>query len=202
LRYTLDGSDPTEVSPLLASPLTLQQSATVKARGYASETMPSFTASKSFVILHRKPAVTSAHPSPGLTYEYYEARWRRLPDFSTVSAAGSGILRSVTLDSIQHRKEFWGTRIRGYIQIPESGFYQFILASDDGSRLIIDGERSVNNDGRHAIEEKYGYEILSAGLHTIEIQYFQADGGDGFRLEVVVPGGKRIQVPESWLWHE
>ncbi len=48
IRYTLDGTEPTEQSPLYAKPLVLTATTTVKARVYAPGLPPSFTATRKF----------------------------------------------------------------------------------------------------------------------------------------------------------
>lgn len=48
IRYTLDGSDPTESSPLYSAPVMLTTTTVVKARVFAKEMPPSFTATRKF----------------------------------------------------------------------------------------------------------------------------------------------------------
>lgn len=48
IRYTLDGSDPTETSPLYKGPITLTTTTVVKARAFGKGVPPSFTATRKF----------------------------------------------------------------------------------------------------------------------------------------------------------
>lgn len=48
VRYTLDGSEPTETSPLYTAPLTLTTTTVVKARAFQPGMPPSFTATRKF----------------------------------------------------------------------------------------------------------------------------------------------------------
>lgn len=48
IHYTLDGSDPTESSPLYTAPVTLTTTTVVKARVFSKEMPPSFTATRKF----------------------------------------------------------------------------------------------------------------------------------------------------------
>ena len=52
IRYTLDGSEPTETSALYDKPLTLTTTTVVKARVFAKEMPPSFTATRKFSYDH------------------------------------------------------------------------------------------------------------------------------------------------------
>jgi hypothetical protein len=75
------------------------------------------------------------------------------------------------------------TRWTGVLRIPKDGKYVLYTISDDGSRVLLDGARAVDNPGLHGMEEKDS-EILNlkAGDHEIEVQYFQNDGGAGCKL--------------------
>lgn len=48
IRYTLDGSEPTEASPLYTKPFSIVATTVVKARVYARDCQPSFTATRKF----------------------------------------------------------------------------------------------------------------------------------------------------------
>jgi hypothetical protein len=71
----------------------------------------------------------------------------------------------------------------GNLFVPITGPWTFYLTSDDGSRLYIDGDNIVDNDGYHGMQEKQGTIILSRGMHTIEVSFFQGGGGAGLTLE-------------------
>lgn len=62
----------------------------------------------------------------------------------------------------------------GRFEIKNSGLYEFLLQSDDGSRLWIDSTEVINRDGlRQFREMKQGKIQLSAGFHHIKVWYFQ-----------------------------
>jgi autotransporter-associated beta strand protein len=64
-------------------------------------------------------------------------------------------------------------RWTGWINIPTSGNVDFYTGSDDGSRLFIDGNLVVDNNGFHGWNFLGGSINLTAGLHQIDIEYFQ-----------------------------
>jgi len=51
----------------------------------------------------------------------------------------------------------------------------------------------VNNDGPHAPAEISGQRALAKGLHPIEVQYFDYNGGL-LQLNVYDPSGKKMDV--------
>jgi len=62
-----------------------------------------------------------------------------------------------------------------------SDAYEFILGSDDGSRLIIDGEGELEVNGIHPFKTVTKKLRLEKGTHTIQLQYFEASGGENWR---------------------
>lgn len=78
-----------------------------------------------------------------------------------------------------------------------AGQHGFGLESDDGSRLVIDGQPVVDNGGSHGRKRVDGALFLSAGWHDIEVDYFQGVGdanltllhGDPDKPLVVCPRG-------------
>lgn len=62
----------------------------------------------------------------------------------------------------------------GNFEVKDSTEYQFGLKSDDGSRLWIDDKEVIDNDGIHQFNvPKTGNIVLSKGIHSIKVWYFQ-----------------------------
>ncbi len=80
-------------------------------------------------------------------------------------------------------------RWMGKLTAPKSGEYTLCLASDDGSRLFLDGDLCVDNWGEHPYMEKKSTVKLVAGReYDIRLEYFEKDGGAVVRLQWRVPG--------------
>jgi len=76
-----------------------------------------------------------------------------------------------------------------------------LLQSDDGSKLYIGGKPVVSNDGVHdARGTKSGAVELKAGLHPIEVGYFDCTGGEALKVFCEGPGLKRQPVPDTMLY--
>ena len=125
----------------------------------------------------------------GLAYEYFEGSWNNLPDFDTLTPVKEGITNRISLRE-RNRNNNFGFRYRAKINIPVDGKYYFYTISDDGSRLSIDNEVVVDNDGLHRFRIRRGVIELAAGYHDIEIEYFDKHGRE--RL-MVVWGGKGVR---------
>ena len=202
IRYTLDGSEPTESSPRYEGPFLLTRAATIKSRTFGTHANESYVSSASLVVLHRLPSVKRHGNAPGLALDYFEGAWDALPEFASLKAAKTGTVTNLGFDEFKHRDEYWAAAFRGYITVPVSGLYTFFLTSDDGSRLLIDGTAVVDNDGPHGAREREGYALLDAGAHQLQLSYFQGTGGKALSVEVTSPGIHRQSVPASWLTHD
>ncbi|MGE5177203.1 MAG: PA14 domain-containing protein [Hyphomicrobiales bacterium] len=90
-------------------------------------------------------------------------------------------------------------RCTGIITIPQSATYTFYLTCDDGGILTIDGSVVVNNDGIHTMQERSGSVSLSAGTHSVQVDYYDATGPAGLKLEIQGGSLSRMEVPAS-MW--
>ena len=144
------------------------------------------------------PASALFQPMPGVRYDYYEGNWNALPNFDALTPAKSGEVASFTLAPRQ-RDDLFALRFRATLRTPLVGSYTFFTASDDGSRLLIDGNLIVNNDGLHANQEQQGTVTLAAGVHDIEVQYFEQTGDQMLQVSYSGPNLPRQIIPESVL---
>jgi hypothetical protein len=96
---------------------------------------------------------------------------------------------------LRKQDENFALAFDGVVSVPEDGIYTLTLTSDDGSRLYVDEHLVVDNDGLHGMEPKSGIAPLKAGYHRIRVEYFNADGGRGLKLEWKGPGIEPGEVP-------
>jgi 3-keto-disaccharide hydrolase/PA14 domain/Carbohydrate binding module (family 35) len=89
------------------------------------------------------------------------------------------------------------THAIGNIDIAAEGSYAFRLTSDDGSRLYIDGQLVIDHDGLHGEEPKDGTVALTAGYHSLRVEFFEAGGGQVLRLAWQPPGAADFAVVPS-----
>jgi len=139
----------------------------------------------------------AALPLPNVAYEYYEIEFTPpllLPEFDELTPDKTGYVEDFNLTQKQ-RNDHYAFRFRSTLQVPVEGTYTFFIASDDGSRILLDGEMIVDHDGAHGFEaaERTATLELSAGEHAIEVQYFEATGGDA--LEVAWEGPQFAKQP-------
>jgi hypothetical protein len=128
----------------------------------------------------------------GLVYHIKRNRMQ-LPDFEKLKPAGPPIYTSSLnlppqnflegFPGVTKRNEWFAIDYSGKFWIADPGFYTFSLLSDDGSKLYIDDQLVIDNDGVHAPLEKIGVADLAGGLHRMRVSYFQ---GPKFQIALVL----------------
>ena len=203
LRYTLDGTDPGIESPLWDGPITLSKTSEVKLALFDEEGYRSDVFSRRYdkvKPLAGRKRVKGAQP--GLSYEYYEGNYQTLPDFSSMNPKKTGVvIDGFPLDDLADRIDHYAFRFQGFLEIPKTGIYTFHLRSDDGSRLFLDGQLVVDNDGSHSARTRKGWVALEKGMHQVVIEYFEDFLGQQLRLQYEGPGLERQVVPFGSFSH-
>ncbi len=105
-----------------------------------------------------------------------------LPDFTTLKKVKDVCLKQLDVPDhdfnegfpgIPDLVEWFGLDINWRVNIPADGQYTFILNSDDGSTLDIDGKRVIDNDGLHPHQEASGQAQLTKGYHAFHVRYYE-----------------------------
>ena len=179
LRYTTSGTNPHEDSPLVTGPIHLTATSIVSARAFRGARPVGPIGRQSFSKVLPQRGVNVEKTEPGVRYEYFEGVFATTLDLK--KAVSHGVARAFDLSPRAHNTHF-GFRYAGFLKVPKRGVYQFALTSDDGSRLLVDNNVVVDNDGLHSAREKTGLAALAPGLHAIQVEFFELDGG--FELKV------------------
>ncbi len=91
----------------------------------------------------------------------------------------------------------------GYLYLEKDDNILLRLISDDGSRLYLDGQLLIDNDGPHGMDPKDAEVALRAGYHPLRIEYYQGGGGMGLQLFWARSGSPEMKlVPESNFSHK
>jgi len=86
--------------------------------------------------------------------------------------------------------EWFAIRYSGTFGVTTAGMWNFKISSDDGAKLIIDGQVVINNDGQHPPQDKAGKIWLGAGDHEMVLEYFQGPRYHiNLQLFATPPGG-------------
>ena len=201
IRYTLDGSEPTEASALYAAPVPVDRSLTLKAKGFKPGAAPSRTLTleaEKAVFRKGAPAGETAM-RPGVAYSYYEGVFSCVDDIRKGKYVSSGTMPAPSIAQAPQEDHF-GYIFTGSILIPERGVWEFMTKSDDGSVLTIGDRKVVDNDGSHASVMATGRVALEAGLHPFTLLYFEDYEGQDLSWGWKAPGAEGFEaIPEANL---
>ena len=201
IRYTLDGSEPTETSALYAAPVPVDRSLTLKAKGFKPGAAPSRTLTleaEKAVFRKGAPAGETA-TRPGVAYSYYEGVFSCVNDIRKGKYVSSGTMPAPSIAQAPQEDHF-AYVFTGLILIPERGVWEFMTKSDDGSVLTIGDRKVVDNDGSHASVMATGRVALEAGLHPYTLLYFEDYEGQDFSWGWKAPGAEGFEaIPEANL---
>ncbi len=201
IRYTLDGSEPTEASALYAAPVPVDRSLTLKAKGFKSGAAPSrtLTLEAEKAVFRKGAAAGETTTRPGVAYSYYEGVFACVNDIRKGKYVSSGTMPAPSIAEAPQEDHF-GYVFTGLILIPERGVWEFMTKSDDGSVLMIGDRRVVDNDGSHASVMATGRVALEAGLHPYTLLYFEDYEGQDLSWGWKAPGAEGFEaIPEANL---
>jgi len=106
----------------------------------------------------------------------------KLPDFDTMKPLGTVYTTEINIPDrswtqgfpgVSDRFEWFAVDYHGSFKAIKAGHYTFRLASDDGSKLFIDGKLLIDNDGLHSMYSKTGEIDLDESSHDVHLEYFQ-----------------------------
>lgn len=128
----------------------------------------------------------------------YEGSWKKLPDFAALNPVETIEVENnlISLDPAKKLKKF-GMTFDAVLTIEKSGDYEFALSSDDGSRLIVDGEGEIEHDGIHPQSTKTKKLTLEKGTHSIRVLYFEGGGNRGLSLSIKPEKGAPIALSDE-----
>lgn len=206
--YTIDGYNPDETAELYSKPVIVNipkgEFRIIKVIQISESGRRS---SINKIIVRNpdlKPALAVEPKKNGLKYEYFTGNFQQVQDLEFSKPVNSGILEGkISSEKWKTKIErYIGLKFDGYIFIPETGNYTFSTLSDDGSKLFIDNELVVNNDGIHWLNEAYGAVKLEKGFHKFNISYFDQVGGTVLNCFMQQEGKEKQEISASQLFYE
>jgi mono/diheme cytochrome c family protein len=130
------------------------------------------------------------------TFAYYEGAFQALPDFAKLKPVATGTGPAFDLGAAKRGNDY-ALKFEGAFKVEKEGNYHFHTTSDDGSRLLIDGKKIIDNDGIHPAATATGEIKLTKGVHKVTVLFFQ--GGGEMVLDVQVEGPGLGQQPLASL---
>ena len=139
-----------------------------------------------------------------VTIKYYDASgWSKLPGGGLSSLSPFSTDTTTKIDYSQTNGNFASSgRDNNVAALFEGYVYadpivkQICVNSDDGSKLYLDGQLKVNNDGTHAEIRRCA--SISEGTYKFQLEYFEAGGGAVCILEWFDGTNYRTIPPRSF----
>ncbi|MBP5566682.1 MAG: hypothetical protein J6X57_04240 [Bacteroidales bacterium] len=142
--------------------------------------------------------------TPKVSYKiWYDWPERHLPDFSTLGEpALQGVKANLDLEGIDDTKNHFCAVFETDLKVKTEEEYTFILTTDDGSRLYIDGEMLIESDGARGPVEEKAVKLLSKGTHAIKVEWFDYDKGQSIVFRYSSPSVPEREVDDTHLYKE
>ncbi len=135
----------------------------------------------------------------GLYYEHSPGAWPYMDSIDWSVPEYTGYIDGISLRK-KTQEDYFYFRFKGYLFINDAGTYQFRTSSDDGSRLFVNGQRMVNNDGIHEWKTVTGPTVtLQGGAQKFQLDFFDYTTSDTIVVEYKGPdsGGQWQPIPNS-----
>ena len=101
-------------------------------------------------------------------------------------------------------KSDYSIRWSGKLRIATAGLYTLAMQANPGGRLVLDGKMLIDKPvgSRHYTAQKVDLQI-SAGLHELQIDYFEGTGVAKCILFWIPPGALTLTpIPADALYHD
>lgn len=194
IRYTLDGSEPTEESPEYKTAFAIDKSITIRAKAFKNGMTPSRELKIKAKKAELLPPVADTAGKQGVAYRYYEGAFKKVAEIEGGRFVEEGVMTAPDISKAKAEDAF-GFIFTGLIDCPETGIYTFRTISDDGSVLWIDGNLVVNNDGSHSAVAATGKIALRKGLHAYRLLYLEDSEGQEFSWQWQLPSASSSFTP-------
>ncbi|WP_026904647.1 family 20 glycosylhydrolase [Pedobacter glucosidilyticus] len=206
IYYTLDGKTPDATCLVYQGNLevTVKEGERIPVKSIVITPSGKRSAVITTWLVNRKPleAITDTPAVSGsLKYHYVPGKFTSVLEIDTNLATKKGLVNQLTLSKISGKDRSYGLVFSGYIKVNEDATFEFSLLSDDGSRLYIDDELIIDNDGKHARYERAAGVWLRPGLHKIKLAYFDDGLGSALKLSVKGTDGKKIELPAVMMFN-
>ena len=176
VHYTTDGTEPTAKSPVLSPDSTITISAPAQFKIKSFSNRPLYDAISpgnegNFSIGELLPADSKSKGIKNeLSYLYFEGKWDTLPDFKSLKPAASGIVDKDFNVNKPKAEKSSAYLIKGYIEVPEDGYYVFYVNSEGGSKMYVGGKLFIELNGKPGSTSQSYALSLKRGFYSLRLE--------------------------------
>lgn len=107
---------------------------------------------------------------------------RKVVFVDTLDLARGGRFAHARLGDIGYGSDFF-VDVEREFDVATAGTYRFVVSSDDGFAIEIDGRRICAFTSQRSLTTQACAALLESGRHRFRLQYFQAGGPAGLRVD-------------------
>merc|ERR1712066_42947 len=103
------------------------------------------------------------------------------------------------------RNDYIAALFKGFVSFEQEGFYDVCVNSDDGTKLYIDDELAIDNDGLHGMINKCVTVSVSGDgkeVKKITIEFFEIGGGAGCQVTWKTPDSDEYVAIPPAAWND
>ena len=144
------------------------------------------------------PALDVNPTEQGVSYKYYEGRFRSVENIDTTKKVSEGIMKNISILEAQ-AEDYFAYEFRCLIRIPERNVYSFYTISDDDSQIYIDN-RLVVNKNWSPIGLLNGKVALEAGFHELKVLFYEDTAGQFLEVGYAGRNIRSRKLPDEILF--
>ena len=194
IRYTLDGSMPNANSTLYTEAVRTTENVVVKSAIFRNGKIAS-TVSEAFFRIKNKTM------APPISYEvFYLENLTSIPSLENKRPDAKGTCFEITSDEVKEEiRSNTVVRFSTSIQVEKEDRFTFYTNSDDGSKLWVNNELVVDNDGDHGVIEKNGSITLKPGTYPLQVVWFNGGGSGWLNVDYQTTTTPKQVLPSTIL---
>ena len=137
----------------------------------------------------------------GVRYKYFEGPFMSVDELAKSKVLESGVAKDFSIDKAKVA-DHYGFDFQTLLKIPAPGRYVITVCSDDGSKVFLDDNLVIDNDGSHSTNYVDVSVAMDAGFHRLRVLYFEDCEGEALSVGLEGPGINVENIPESMLFYE
>jgi hexosaminidase len=188
IRYTTDGTVPTEHSPALTGPIPVRASMRIKARTF----LPCGGMSP-------VPWGVYSIVDSGANGVSYRIALRPSPPGLRTDTV-RGVTYRMSLDGLPLGPDSMTVSLDSWVVLGEEGVYAFTMGQGDSTTLSVDGSPVVSNRSANWWDLPAGLFHLRSGPHKLSVTLVKTDRQAGLDIQIRGPGLDMQPIPPSMLW--
>jgi hexosaminidase len=191
LRYTTDGSEPTDASRAIEGPVAVGRSMALRAKTFLKSGKASPVATGYMSLVD-----TTAN---GVEYKVFDGRAASLKEIEKMTPFASGSAYGIGLEGLPLPKDTLTILFTGVLAVQHEGVYAFSLSANENAALFIDRSPVASDTTSEWWRLAGGRIFLRPGPHAVALVYTRNSRGAGLDLQIEGPALDRQRIPADML---